>query len=149
MDKQLVAIYELKRQSFLLGFVSNPDHFDQALAYAYDKRVAPLFHEASAYEHYGFDPFEELYFVSRSFVDELTKYIDELERSRDYEALGFYQLEEKFGGYKVNRIELIFALEYTRISRRFSDETWTAISANAPAEAHNFDTAFLPKDVHF
>lgn len=149
MDHQLIALYELKRQAFLLGYIQNPDRFSDALAFAYYHRIAPVFHENIARETYDCDPFEDIYFVKRDFILEVLKYIDERDLEKDYESLGFYNLEEKFGGYKANRIELIYALEYTRISGRFGDEFWKAVESNAPAEANSIDSTFSPKDVEF
>ncbi len=149
MDHQLIALYELKRQSFLIGYIQNPERFSGALAFAYYHRVAPIFHENGARETYGSDPFDEVYAVKRDFVDKVTKYVDERSRANDLEAIGFYKLEDKFGGYKTNRMELVFVLEYARINRLFDDTVWTAIQKNAPVEANSLEATFLPKDVYF
>jgi hypothetical protein len=149
MDQQLIALYELKRQSFLIGYIHNPQYFSPALAFAYYNRVAPIFHENIAREKYESDPFEDVYAVKASFVDEVTKYVDECDLAGNLEAIGFYKLEERFGGYKANRIELLHSLEYARIDGRFSDAVWKAIEANAPAEANRLDDKFPPSDIHF
>lgn len=149
MDNQLIALYELKRQTFLNGYVQNPDRFNDALAFAHYNRIAPFFHENLAREVYEGDPFDDVYLVKRDFINEVTKYVDECDLAGDYEAIGFYKLEDKFGGYKTNRVELIYALEYTRISGRFDEKVWTAIEANAPSEANSLDAAFSPTDVEF
>ncbi len=149
MDQHLVALYELKRQSFLIGYIQNPDNFSDALAFAYYRRVAPIFHEDIPRETYDRDPFETVHSVKASFVEEVTKYIDERWRTNDLKAIEFYNLEDKFGGYKANRVELIYALEYARIDGRFDDTVWEAIESNAPVEANSLDATFSPKDVHF
>lgn len=149
MDQQLIALYELKRQSFLIGYIQNPENFDSALAFAYYNRLAPIFHEDSARENYEIDPFAEAYSVKADFIDEVLKYVDDREHEGDLTAIEFYNLEDKFGGYKANRIELIYALEYARIDGRFNDAVWAAIERNAPAEANNLQKEFSPKDVHF
>ncbi|AGR73280.1 MULTISPECIES: hypothetical protein [pseudomallei group] len=149
MDQQLIALYELKRQSFLIGYIQNPENFDSALAFAYYNRLAPIFHEDSAREKYESDPFAEAYSVKAEFIDEVLKYVDDREHEGDLTAIEFYNLEDKFGGYKANRIELIYALEYARIDGRFNDAVWAAIERNAPAEANNLQKEFSPKDVHF
>jgi hypothetical protein len=149
VDYQLIALYEIKRQTFLNGFIQNPDRFSSALAYAYYNRIAPIFHETSAHEAYGrVDPFEEIYAVKRDFVDKVTKYVDERWRAKDFEAIAFYSLEDKFGG-KGSRVELIGTLEYARINRLFDDAVWKAIDSNAPVEAHGLESTFTPKDVEF
>lgn len=149
MDQQLVALYELKRQSFLLGYVQNPDRFSNALAFAYFHRVAPIFHENIVREVYGSDPFDEIYAVKRDFILEVVKYVDEQWHAKNFEDIGFYNLEDKFGGYKANRVELIHALEYARIDGRFDEDVWKAIGSNSPAEANSLDATFSPKDVYF
>lgn len=149
MDPTLIALYEIKRQSFLLGFLQNPDNFDPALAYAYNNRVAPYFHENSAKEHYECDPFDEIYFVKRAFLDEVYGYIDECELAGEHTNLEFNKLEDKFGGYRTNRIELIYALEYARINGRFTSECWKSIESKAPAEANSIESTFSASDIHF
>lgn len=148
MDKQLVALYELKRQSPLLGYIQNRDHFSDALAFAYHRRVAPIFHEEIEGESYSTSPFEEAYAVKASFVDEVIKYIDEITHAEDFDAIEFYNLEEKLGG-RINRIKLILALEYMRIDDIFDDSVWMTIESNAPVEAKSLRPTFSPKDVFF
>jgi hypothetical protein len=148
-DNSLVALYEIKRQTFLLGFIQHPEKCNPALAYAYEHRVAPLLHDAIAQEVYGFDPFDEIYAVKRDFLNEVFKYLDERCLAKDYEAVAFYSLENKFGGYKTNRGKLIHLLEYLRIAERFDDDFWTAVEANAPAEASPLAKTFTPEDVWF
>ena len=149
MDQQLVALYEIKRQAFLNGFIQNPQCFAPALAYAYFHRVAPIFHEAVAREHLGSDPFAEVYAVKREFVNDVTKYVDDRWLAKDLKAVEFYKLEQKFGGHHVNRIELIHTLEYARIDGKFDEALWKAVESNAPSEANSLDSTFTPKDVHF
>ncbi len=98
---------------------------------------------------YGGDPFDEIYKVKRDFMLEVLKYVDELALAGNYDALAFYKLEDKFGGYKANRIELIQTLEYARIDRRFDEKVWKAIESDAPAEANSLDAKFSPKNVDF
>lgn len=148
-DNVLVAIYETKRQNLLTAFIQNPDRFDPALAYAYEKRLAPIFHEDIARETYGSDPFADIYAVKADFMDEVLTYIDDRALAKDFDAIQFYNLEAKFGGHHSNRVELLHTIEYARIARRFSDEVYTAIESNAPIEANSIDATFEPKDVYF
>lgn len=149
MNQQLVALYEIKRQSFLLGYIQTPDRFDNALAYAYYHRVAPVFHENIARETYGSDPFDEIYAVKRDFALEVLNYVDERSLAGDLKAIEFNSLENKFGGYKVNRMELVNILEYARINRRFDSAVWAAIESRAPMEANPLESKFTPEDVDF
>ena len=143
------ALYEVKRQNFLIGYIQNPERFDPALAYAYEHRIAPIYHEAIMREVQGEDPFEEAYFVSSEFAIKVTKHMDELWLDKKFYELGFYDLEDKFAGYHENPIELLRVIEYARISRRFDDELYTAVEANAPMEANKIDATFSPTDVYF
>lgn len=149
MDKNLVALYELKRQSFLIGYIQNPNNFNEGLAFAYYHRIAPIFHENIFRETFEEDPFSDVYAVKADFTEAVLKYIDEKERAGDLESIDFNSLEDKFGGYKVNRMELAYALGYTRISGRFHDAVWQAIERNAPIEASPIDSAFPPEQVEF
>lgn len=142
-------LYELKRQNFLIGYIQSPKHFDAALAYAYEHRIAPVFHEEIAREKYGEDLFKEVYDVSADFMDEVYAYMDECDLNKKLDQLAFYKLEDKFGGYKRNRLELIRTIEYARVSGRFGDDVYKAIEKDAPAEANRIDDKFEPKDVHF
>ena len=58
-------------------------------------------------------------------------------------------IEEKFGGYKVNRVELSFALDLIRIDGRFGNEVWDAVEGNAPAKANSLVATFSPQNVDF
>lgn len=149
MDRQLIALYELKRQAFLFAYIQNPDHFDDALAYAYYHRVAPIFHETGVKEAYDADPFADIYSVSADFAEAVTKFIDRKWLAQDFAAIAFNRLEDEFGGYKAKRMELIHILEYTRIDGRFDDDVWKAIEHEAPIEARNLDGTFSPDDVDF
>lgn len=142
---QLVGLYELKRQSFLIGYIQNSDRFNSALAFAYYHRIAPIFHENLARETYGRDPFEDIYAVKASFIDKVTKYVDECWRNNTLDKIEFYKLEAKFG----ERMELIFALEYARIDGRFDERVWRAIESNAPIEAKPLAHSFPPEEVDF
>lgn len=149
VDDQLVALYEIKRQSFLIGYIQNPDRFSDSLAFAYFHRIAPIFHENSAREVYDSDPFEAIYAVKAEFIRDVLKYIDQRDLEGDLAAIGFYNLEDMFGGYKANRVDLIYALEYARIDGRFGENIWKAIEGNAPTEANSLAASFSPRDVHF
>ena len=149
MDKQLVALYEIKRQSFLSGYIQNPDRFSNALAFAYEHRLAPIFNERIMREVYDGDPFEDVYAVKAEFMEAVIKYVDDKWLAKDLSKIGFYDLEDKFGGHQTNRVELIYTLEYARISRLFDDNLWKAIESNAPVEANSLAATFGPEDVEF
>ncbi len=148
MDSQLIALYELKRQTFLLGYIQNPDRFSDALAFAYYNRLAPIFHENVTRETYDEDPFSDVYAVKGDFISKVLEFVDENDLAGNYQAIEFYNLEDKFGG-RSNRIEILHALEYARIDGRFGQKVWDAIVQNAPAEANRIDDSFSPKDVEF
>jgi hypothetical protein len=143
------ALYELKRQSFLIGYVQNPDRFEDALAYAYEHRIAPVFHEAIMREVHGEDPFAEACSVSVDFINKVLKHIDKLWMDKNFGELGFYDLETHFGDHHEYRMELIHIIKYARISRRFDDTLYNAVEANAPAEANSINSSFSPDDVYF
>jgi len=149
VNHELAALYEVKRQSFLIGFIQNPDHFNPALAFAYFNRVAPIFNEYLDREAHGFDPFDAVYAVKADFVESVTKFVDKHWLAKNFSAIGFYDLEANFGGHHTNRVELIKVLEYARIAGGFDEATWKAIEANAPIEATDLAAKFSPSDVYF
>lgn len=138
------ALYEIKRQNFLIGYIQNPDRFDDALAYAHEHRMAPIFHGSN-----DEDPFSDAYEISAEFAMKVVKYIDGLWLEKKFDKLGFYDLEDQFGGHHEYRSELICILEYARISRRFDDALYQAVEANAPVEGNSIDSSFGPEDVYF
>lgn len=148
-DPVLIALYETKRQQFLTSFIENPSRFSKSLAYAYEHRLDPIFNEAIQRETYGTDPFKEVYAVKGKFIEDVLRHIDTLDLAGRHDELAFYTLEEQFGGYKANRMELIFAIEYMRINGRFDDRVYDAIAANAPSEAKPIASTFGPDDVFF
>lgn len=145
----LAAIYETKRQNFLIGFVNHPERFDPALAFAYYHRAAPIFHENDLRETEGGDPFENIYSVKRQFILDVTNDVDKNWLDGTLENVQFNKLEDRFGGYKANRMEILLALEYCRIAGRFDDALFDAVVAGAPIEASKIDATFKPEDIYF
>ncbi|MGV4877810.1 hypothetical protein [Acetobacter indonesiensis] len=75
MSNELIALYELRRQSFLIGFIQSPENFDSALAYAYDSRIPPIFHQRVGREVHDVDPFDSVYSISPDFIETVTDYL--------------------------------------------------------------------------
>jgi hypothetical protein len=148
MDAQIVALYELKRQGFLLGYLQNPDRFSNSLAFAYYNRIEPIFHENIERETYDEDPFSDVYAVKGVFMRKVFSFIEENQRAGKLDKIGFYDLENEFGS-RENRVEIIHTLEYARIDGRFNDDVWGAVVKNAPIEANDLDDSFGPNDVEF
>ena len=144
----LKALYELKRQSFLIGFIASPKHFEAALAFAYQYRIAPIFHETTMRSTYGEDPFDDAYGVKREVATEITDYLDELWQADDFDGMGFRKLEHKFLEI-AGRADLISILQYARLSNRFDDHTFAAITSNAPWEVPRHRSEFTAGDVKF
>lgn len=150
----LIAIYELRRQSFLIGYLSKPNKFDKALAYAYQNRVSPIFHQTIEREAHSRDVFESIYSTDSVFVDSVTKHIEQKYHQQDLSKISFYKLEEEFGdpksGFRDIRINLLHALVYTRLSDRFDTSVWHAIMKDAPAEACSLDKIeSIDDDIYF
>ena len=133
----------------MTGDLQAPAKYADALAYADFHRLAPIFHEEIARETYERDPFEDVYAVKAAFMDEVLKYVDARALAKDLDAVQFYKLEDKFGGYKGMRMELIHTLEYARIDGRLDQEVWTTIENNTPVEANSLGATFSPDDVYF
>ena len=150
MSKEfLIASYETKRLLILNTFLNHPKKIDPALAFAYHHRMAPILHEEIAREHYGLDPYADIYAVKADFVGEVAKYLDEQWLAEDLDSIAFSKLEDKFGGYKANRIELISSIQYLFLDHRFDDKLYEAVKKNAPLEAHGIMDAYTADDVSF
>ena len=145
----ITAVYELKRQGILLGYLQSPENFDAAYVYAVDKRIPPIFHEGIMREAHGHDPFAECYVVTPTFAQSVISFVDECWMNKDFSKVGFYDLESMFGGHHEIRMELIHILEYARIAGRFDDELFEAVEANSPTEAHPLGSSFCAADIHF
>lgn len=143
------ALYEIKRQAFLIGYIQSPERFSDSLAFAYEHRLTPIFHEDIMRETHGADPFAEAYNVPADFMNKVLKYVDECDLAKTLDKIAFSKLENKFGGYKVNRLEIVRTLEYARIDGRFGDEVFAAIEDNAPVEANNIANSFSADKVYF
>ena len=148
MDKHLVALYELKRQTFLIGYIQNPNLFSASLAYAYLNRVAPVLNELVQRESYESDPYKDIYSVNARFVNDLLDYIADRSENNNFEDIGFYKLEQTFDA-RADRVKLKHALEYARINGLFDEVVWKAVVSDAPLEANRLASTFNPKDVHF
>lgn len=149
MTKELLAAtYDVKRFQVLQAYKSNPKSVMPALAFAYDKRIAPIDHNSGAKEAYGFDPYEEVYYANSQFVDTVIRRIRELDQAGDTANLSFPRLEDSLGGYKSSRMELAFTVRYLRLSGLFSEAVYKAISDNAPVEAQSIVDDYGPEDVY-
>jgi hypothetical protein len=143
VESILKAIYETKRQGLILA-KKNPataNAIDDATAYAYKNRMKPLF--GSDTEN---DPFESVYEIKTELTDAVTKHIDSVWDKGPIPS--FRELEDKFGGYRTNRSELISILRYTFLSDRFDDKTYKTILADAPIEAQGINRPFSDNEIY-
>ena len=145
-DLNVIRLYEIQRQAYLIAFKQSPDDFSQARAYAYQHRVAPIFDQAALLELHQGDPFEDAYAASSDFANRVTRRVDELWRGEKWAELAFSRLEDEFGGYKAQRMELAAVLGYARLHGLYDDAVWSAIGHYAPIEA-TLPTSFSKDDV--
>ena len=149
MDNCAIALYEIKRQAFLIGYIQFPDKFSSSLAYAYDRRIAPIFHDVAECKGVAKeDPFSDAYVISEDFASDVIEYVEHEWLAKNLKAVEFYKIEEKFGG-RAKRAEIKFVLEYAKIDRRFDKDLWDAVVRNAPSEANNIKDTFTPDDIYF
>ena len=130
-----------KRQMMIIYFQSIDFNIvSDSLFYALSHDVYPFFHENEEVEVYA-----DCFCVKKEFVSAVIKHIDEKVLTKDLNKLDFYSLEEKFGGYKQYRSELIHILRYCYLARRFNADVWNKIISDAPAEVgfvtSNFDAS--------
>lgn len=131
----------------LTTFLQHPNKVHKALAYAYEKRMAPIFHEEIARETYDLDPYAEIYAIDADFVRKVSKFIDDHWLAKTLNAVQFNKLEDAFGGYKANRMELAFAIRYMQLDGRFDTTLYQAILKDAPVEAHSILDDYTTNDV--
>ena len=133
-DTQLIAAYETYRLQLLSQFVGNPDLVAAPLAFAYENRICPVYHHELQIEIHGKYCFEDVFRGARSreFLNELFRYIDDLSRRKNFDEISFTKLEDKFGGYKANRMEIAHGLRYAYLSDAFDREVYSAILEESP-----------------
>lgn len=147
MNNEIKALYEIRRQVFLNGYLQNPNNYDDSLAYAYYNRIAPVLNmEGSRNEAYVFD---EACFVKSDFAKQVLDYLDDKWLKKEWSDVTFYKLEDLFGGYHSNRVELIYILAYARIQNLFDNALWDAVESDAPTEAKPITSKFSPQEVTF
>lgn len=133
----LKAIFEVQRQNLILAKL-NPQtskHIDDALAFAYHKRLCPTLHTSSAAD----DPFNDAWKITRDFVDQVSTYCEEQRRRK--EPVGFgTELEGKFS--RDQRHTLVDVMRYIFLAGRFDPPFWKALLRMAPSEARGITHRF-------
>lgn len=143
-DLAVIASFENHRLSVLNLFLGHADNVDAAYAYAMDKRVAPINHQALR-ELHGFDPFAGAYFVEAEVVDQISQYLDNNWNEPD--KLRFREIENSFGGHHSKRMELVYAIRYFKLSGLFDGDVYSAILKDAPVESHSIGKPYGPDQV--
>ncbi|GBQ07308.1 hypothetical protein [Saccharibacter floricola] len=136
-------LYEIKRQTFLNGFIQNPDHFSEALAFSYYHRISPIFHEGDD----GVSLYEDVYEVSTCFASRIIKYIDDNFFGQSDKKMTFSHLEGEFG--KENRWNIYLVLTYAKLDVRFNYKLWDDISSDSPFGIDGIPSKFLPEECNF
>lgn len=150
MSKELlIAAYETQRMLVLSAFASAPRLVPKEMAFAYEHRLAPVRNAALLREAHGLDPFEDIYPVKGAFMESVIAFVDEKWRAEDFEGMAFERLENHFGGYKANRMEIAHTLHYAFLAGLFDDKVYAAILKSAPMEAHGITRAYGPEDASF
>ena len=127
------ALYEVKRQIILQGFISHPKNYNAALAFAYEHRLAPVHNEENMREQLGCDPFEEAYAVKAEFMNKVLNHIDTLWLDKKWAELAFRNIEDALGGYKKHRMEIARTIQYARIKGLFDDELYDCLLYTSPS----------------
>ncbi|MBY5649947.1 hypothetical protein HFO45_17010 [Rhizobium leguminosarum] len=149
MSKELIAAnFEVKRFQMMEAFKRDPSSISAPLVFAYDKRIAPIDHNHGMIESYGFDPFDSVYNVDNDMMKKIAKHLDTMWDAGDPEALKFSSLEDKFGGYKTMRMELVYAITYFKLNDLFGDDLYKAVMIMAPSEASGIMRPYRPEDVY-
>jgi len=135
----LKALLDVKRQQVLLTKRTDETSslIEDSYAFAMDRRLCPVFHTDDT------DPFDPVYSISRSFINDVLNYCDEKWHAK--ELLTFYDLEAHFGhGY---RCELIDTLRYAVLAKRFGEEFYKGLATNCPVEAHGINEPFRKSQI--
>jgi hypothetical protein len=148
MSKELLAAtYDLKRFQMMEAFMRDSSSISAPLVYAYDKRIAPIHHNDGAVKAYGFDPFNDVYYVDTDTMQRIANHLGTLFHAEDLVSARFDRLEEAFGGYKTMRMELTYALRYFFLNGLYSEEFFKAVMSGAPVEAHSIMDEYKPGEV--
>ena len=135
----LKALYEQRKLIITQNYksIGGKTGFSPSYVYSIANDIFPIFH-LGQYE--DIEIYNEFYKVNESQIQEFIKYIDEVWLKK--EKVGFYDLENKFGGREM-RFELIGMLRYCYLDNRFSgEEFWNHLMANGPMESHGLTREF-------
>ncbi|WP_299326220.1 hypothetical protein [uncultured Maribacter sp.] len=135
----LKALYEQRKLLITQNYktIGDKTGFAPSYVYAVANDVFPIFHTG----HYqDIEIYKDFYSVSENQIQNFIKYIDEIWLKN--EKVGFYDLEDKYGGRGV-RFELINMLRYCHLDNRFSgNEFWNYLMENGPVESHSITRDF-------
>jgi len=135
----LKALYEQRKLLITQNYkmIGDKTGFSQSYVYSIANDIFPIFHIG----HYeDIEIYTNLYKIKEQQIQEFIKYIDEVWRKED--KIGFYDLEDKYGG-REHRSDLIRMLRYCYLDNRFSgEEFWNSLMANGPMESHSLTREF-------
>lgn len=151
MQKELlISNYELKRLLVLQAYMSDEKSVPKSLAYAYDKRIAPI-HDISnrlLVEAYGLDPYDSIYVSDKNFVADVTAYLDQNWVSQKSNLLEFSTLQSKFCVGNVDKTQLAYVLRYIKLSGLFDENLFNSVAQKAPIEASSINEDYVQNEVY-
>lgn len=115
----LIAAYENKRFSFLTAYLLHrPPWIDPARAFAYYRRVSPIFHRDVDVDDYGHeDWFETIYPVKADFIWKVLIHTNKLVAEGREQELLFPSVRRHFAGTDgLETVRLVHALRYCQLS---------------------------------
>lgn len=135
-----VLYYHFKRQILSL-YLQNKSLYSESFIYAITHNTYPLFNESEEIKMYN-----EYFTVTKEKISLVTKYLDEKWRTNNKEVYPtFYQLEDEFESFHIDRSDLIYIIRYCVLDRRFDNELWKKIKSDCPCEADFIDDEFDEK----
>lgn len=136
--------YHFKRQILSL-YLQDKSLYSESFIYAITHNTYPLFSDTDEIKMYN-----QFFTVTNEQITLVTKYLDEKWRTNNIEVYPtFYQLEDEFAKYKIDRSGLIYIIRYCVLDKRFDDELWKKIKSDCPCEADYIDDKFDKNyDIH-
>jgi hypothetical protein len=90
-----IAAYETQRVLVLNVYANTPQLVPNAMAFAYQHRLAPTRHSASLREAHGLNPLEAFYPVKAQPMESVISLVDEKWRAEDFDAIAFERLGQR------------------------------------------------------
>lgn len=143
----LKAIYETKRDQLIIAYKNHDEcsYISDSYIYAYYCRMCPVFELSDDIEN---DPFHEVYDIKKDFIMSLLDYLGDIYNDEQKKTPSFRMIECEFGGYKVNRMEIVFVLRYFFLNSFYDEDFYKDILRESPVEANGINRPLEASEIY-